>query len=234
MDSQSLSTKLYLIATAERLFAERGINAISMRKIAADAGQRNDNAVQYHFGSKQGLVDAIFEHRQVPIDARRMALIGTFDREGRGGDPYAIAEAFVRPLAEPLDGTSSGSWYLRFCVQAAYSVHREVAALTLSDLEARPGARGLAVLRERAYRMLHDTLPEPLVAQRWWHFTGFLAHALADLEARRHAGGPYELGSAELFVAGLIDSAAAVLTAPCRPSTSRLARAEAGAAVRGG
>ncbi|MEV6162156.1 helix-turn-helix domain-containing protein [Streptomyces sp. NPDC052052] len=227
-----MSTKLYLIATAERLFAEHGINAVSMRKIAADAGQRNDNAVKYHFDSKQGLVDAIFEHRQVPIDARRVALIDTFDSEGRGSDPYAIAEAFVRPLAELLDGAPSGSWYLRFCVQAAYSVHRDVPTLTLTKLEARPGGRGLAVLRERAYGMLRDTLPEPLVAQRWWHFTGFLAHALADLEARRHAGGLHELGSAELFVAGLLDSAAAVLTAPCRPSTLRQARAEAGAAVR--
>ncbi|MFH8473668.1 helix-turn-helix domain-containing protein [Streptomyces sp. NPDC018000] len=234
MDSQSATTRLYLIATAERLFAEHGINAVSMRKIAADAGQRNDNAVQYHFGSKQGLVDAIFKHRQVPIDVRRMALIDAFDREGRGDDPYAIAEAFVRPLAELLDDAPSGSWYLRFCVQAAYTVHRDVATLTLSDLESRPGALGLAVLRERACRMLRDTLPEPLVAQRWWHFTGFLAHALADLEARRHAGGLHHLGSAELFVAGLLDSAASVLTAPCRPSTSRLAKTESGAAVRGG
>ncbi|MCZ0983149.1 helix-turn-helix domain containing protein [Streptomyces diastatochromogenes] len=229
-----MSTKLNLIATAERLFAEHGINAVSLRKIATDAGQRNDNAVTYHFGSKQSLVDAIFEHRQVPIDARRRALIAAFDGEGRAGDPCAIAEAFTRPLVELLDGSPSGSWYLRFCVQAAYTVHSDVATLTLSDLETRPGTLGLAMLRERACRMLRDTLPEVLVAQRWWHFTGFIAHALADLEARRHTGGLRELGSAELFVAGLLDSATAVLTAPCRPSTSRLAKDEAGVPVRGG
>ncbi|MFF8716421.1 TetR/AcrR family transcriptional regulator [Streptomyces sp. NPDC015184] len=234
MDSQSVPTKLHLIATAERLFAEHGINAVSLRKIAADAGQRNDNAVTYHFGSKQGLVDAIFEHRQGPIDARRLALIGVFDREGRGDDPYAIAEAFARPLAELLGGPPSGSWYLRFCVQAAYTVHSDVATLTLKDLEARPGTHGLAELRERAYRVLRDFLPEPLVAQRWWHFTGFVAHTLADLEARRSTGGSRELGSTELLVAGLLDSAAAVFTAPCRPSTARLAQTEADEAVRGG
>ncbi|MEU1228837.1 helix-turn-helix domain-containing protein [Streptomyces sp. NPDC005828] len=233
MDSQSVSTKLSLIATAERLFAEHGINAVSLRKIAVDAGQRNDNAVAYHFGSKQGLVDAILEHRQAPIDARRLALIGALDREGRGDDPYAIAEAFARPLVELLGGAPSGSWYLRFCVQAAYTVHSDVATLTLNDLEARPGTHGLAVLRERAYRVLRGFLPEPLVAQRWWHFTGFVAHALADLEGRRNAGGSRELGSTELFVAGLLDSAAALLTAPCRPSTARLAQTEGGAAVRG-
>ncbi|MFJ9824686.1 helix-turn-helix domain-containing protein [Streptomyces sp. NPDC101160] len=234
MDSQSVSTKLSLIATAERLFAEHGINAVSLRKIAVDAGQRNDNAVTYHFGSKQGLVDAILEHRQVPIDARRLALIGAFDREGRGDEPYAIAEAFARPLVELLVGAPTGSWYLRFCVQAAYTAHSDVATLTLRDLEARPGTHGLAVLRERACRVLCDLLPEPLVAQRWWHFTGFVAHALADLEGRRSTGESRDLGSTELFVAGLLDSAAAVLTAPCRPSTARLAWAEAGSAVSGG
>lgn len=233
MDSQSVPTKLHLIATAERLFAEHGINGVSLRKIAADAGQRNDNAVAYHFGSKQGLVDAILAHRQVPLDARRLALIGAFDREGRGDDPYAIAEAFARPLAELLIGAPSGSWYLRFCVQAAYTVHSEVATLTLEDLESRPGTHGLAVLRERAYRVLRAFLPEPLVAQRWWHFTGFVAHALADLEARRYPGEARAPGSTELFVAALLDSAAAVLTAPCRPSTARLARTEAGAPVPG-
>ncbi|WP_406152551.1 TetR/AcrR family transcriptional regulator [Streptomyces sp. NBC_01023] len=235
MDSQSASTRLHLIATAERLFAEHGINAVSMRRIATDAGQRNDNAVQYHFGSKQGLVDAVFEHRQVPIDVRRTALIDGFDREGRGSDPYAITEAFVLPLAELLEAAPGGSWYLRFCVQAAYTLHPDVATLTLNDLEARPGTRGLARLRERAGEVLAaEDMPAPLGLQRWWHFTGFLAHSLADREARLHTGGLRELGSTELFLSGLIDTGAAVLNAPCRPSTLALAEGRAGAAVHAG
>jgi hypothetical protein len=50
------TTKERLLRTAERLFALRGIDAVSMRSICAEAGQRNNTALQYHFGDKQNLV----------------------------------------------------------------------------------------------------------------------------------------------------------------------------------
>ena len=60
-----------MVRAAERLFAERGINAVSMREVAAAAGQLNNSAVRYHFGSRDGLVDAIFRYRMSRIDERR-------------------------------------------------------------------------------------------------------------------------------------------------------------------
>ena len=221
MDSVTVSTRLQLIATAERLFAEQGINAVSVRKIAAEAGQRNSNAVRYHFGSKQDLVDAIFEHRMAPLNAHRSRLIDTFDGLGRARDPYALAEAFVLPLAALLDG-AVGSWYLRFCVQSAYTLHPDVATLTADSWEVRPSTRGLKTLRERTIGLLSD-LPPGVAVDRWGHFTGFLTHALADREARQYAGPAHVLGSTELFVAGLVDAAVAILTAPCRETTLALA-----------
>ena len=59
---------MLLIETAERLFAERGVNAVSLREIGAEAGQRNTGAVRYHFGTKEALVNAVFEHRMTPIN----------------------------------------------------------------------------------------------------------------------------------------------------------------------
>ncbi len=52
-----------MILAAERLIAERGIDAVSLREIGATAGQRNNSAAQYHFGTKEGLVAAIYEYR---------------------------------------------------------------------------------------------------------------------------------------------------------------------------
>src|ERR1051326_9079064 len=93
-------SRLAMILAAERLFAERGIAAVSLREIGAAAGQRNNSAAQYHFGSKQGLVDAVVEHRMGPINERRLALLADLDTSGRGSDLRALVEALVEPFAE--------------------------------------------------------------------------------------------------------------------------------------
>ena len=48
-----------LVAAGERLFAERGIRAVSLREINKAAGQRNSSALHYHFGSREGLLRAL-------------------------------------------------------------------------------------------------------------------------------------------------------------------------------
>jgi len=55
--------KVALILAAELLFARDGIEGASLREIAAQAGQRNHHAVQYHFGSRDTLVQAVFDYR---------------------------------------------------------------------------------------------------------------------------------------------------------------------------
>lgn len=69
------STKFALIETAERLFGLHGFDGISLREIAAEAGQRNVNAVQYHFGSKRGLINAILDFRFRQADKLRKELL---------------------------------------------------------------------------------------------------------------------------------------------------------------
>src|SRR3546814_7480665 len=60
-----------ILQAAEDCFGEHGIDAVSLRQIAIAAGQGNTAAVQYHFGSKEGLLEAIFQHRPPAIDQRR-------------------------------------------------------------------------------------------------------------------------------------------------------------------
>lgn len=55
---------------AERLVGERGIAALSLREAAGSAGARNNSAAQYHFGTEDGLIDAIFELRMGTITRR--------------------------------------------------------------------------------------------------------------------------------------------------------------------
>ncbi len=61
-------TRARLIRAGERLFAERGVHQVRLREINALAGQKNRSAVHYHFGSREGLVEAILSAHQTAMD----------------------------------------------------------------------------------------------------------------------------------------------------------------------
>ncbi len=109
-------TRRTMIDSAERLVAERGLTALSLREVAAAAGQRNHSAVQYHFGSRDKLVEAIFEARMGPIDARRNQGLVDLDDAGLGTDTLCLVDVMVRPLAEYVLVEPPG-WYGRFLAE---------------------------------------------------------------------------------------------------------------------
>ncbi len=65
------STADAVLDVAERLFAERGIDGVSLREIGKAAGSRNTGVAHYYFGDKQHLVDAIIARRSPSLHARR-------------------------------------------------------------------------------------------------------------------------------------------------------------------
>src|SRR5262249_16957212 len=93
-------SKVALLEVAEQLIAEHGVDGVSLRQIGAAAGHRNPNAVQYHFGSRDGLLQAIVEHRLPPINRRRLELLDRADAAPADQRLRLVVEAVVRPLAE--------------------------------------------------------------------------------------------------------------------------------------
>src|SRR5688572_22207197 len=85
-----------LVESAERLFAERGIEGVSLRDVSKAAGQRNNSAAQYHFDDRHGLVAAVYEHRMRRVDARRHAFLAALDEL----DVRGLVEATVIPLLD--------------------------------------------------------------------------------------------------------------------------------------
>lgn len=108
-----MQAKEKILIAAERLFAERGFG-VSLREIAVAAGQRNHSAVQYHFGDKTGLVDALYAYRMTPLDHRRRALVEDIHARNLAQDLPALVEGIVAPLAEHVVAHRGASWYLRF------------------------------------------------------------------------------------------------------------------------
>jgi AcrR family transcriptional regulator len=115
---QGLDARTKLILAAERLFGERGIDAVPLREVVAAAGQRNASALNYHIGGRDELIIAILEFRRAGVNARRMELLDQYGRDGLEIDEAAIAGAIVLPLAELMMGDPRGGNYLRFLSQA--------------------------------------------------------------------------------------------------------------------
>ena len=90
------STKEQIVLAAEALFAERGIEGVSLRQIGAAAGNGNNSAVQYHFGTKERLVQAVFEYRLPRLRERRDLLLA----ERRPDDLRAWVECEARWMFE--------------------------------------------------------------------------------------------------------------------------------------
>ncbi len=90
-------TKERILDAAEELFAEFGFAHTSMRKITSTAGV-NLAAVNYHFGSKEELIKAVFTRRLMPINAERLRRLA----EVEAGEPTleALLEAFIAPHLE--------------------------------------------------------------------------------------------------------------------------------------
>jgi AcrR family transcriptional regulator len=95
------STRERILDEAERLFAERGFDATSLRAITAAAGV-NLAAVNYHFGSKQGLLREAMRRRIEPVNAERLRRLDAAIERAGGGVPAVreIIDAFVRPAVE--------------------------------------------------------------------------------------------------------------------------------------
>jgi AcrR family transcriptional regulator len=107
-----------LLNAAERLFGERGIEAVSLREIAAAAGQKNNSAVSYHFCDKQGLVDALIADRIAKVEQRRQFLIKKV-RDLSSCEAPALFEMLWQPLLD-LDANRSAHYFIQF--QLAYQV----------------------------------------------------------------------------------------------------------------
>ena len=100
-----MNTKTRLLNTAEKLFARHGIEATSLRIITRDAGV-NLAAVNYHFQSKEALLDAVIARRLEPVNERRFALLDACEKAAGNGPlpPDEVLDALLRPVLEMLSG----------------------------------------------------------------------------------------------------------------------------------
>lgn len=112
---RDLDSRTKMIVVGEALFAREGIDAVSLRQIAAQAGQKNHHAVQYHFGTREGLVQAIFDYRMEQMDSHRLDMLETAENDRRLDDPRTIADIIFVPQLEVISELGDYSYANFLC-----------------------------------------------------------------------------------------------------------------------
>src|SRR5512144_758055 len=100
-------TRTRILDAAEELFMQHGFEGTSMRLLTARAAV-NLAAVNYHFGSKHALIEAVFRRRLDPMNAARLAALESLEAEGRPSDPERIIRAFVGESLRMIEDAKGG------------------------------------------------------------------------------------------------------------------------------
>ncbi len=211
--SRADATRAALIQTAERVFAEQGPEAGSLRDISALAGQRNTSAVIYHFGDRVGLLTAVMAWRLAQINARRVEVLAEIDAAARRHTLLGAVEALVVPAVEVV--CASGGWYARFAIRCQWSELATGVAFRV------PTATIGTQVIERMKLALSELPPSVRryrIALAEHHFMS----GLADWEWSRDRG--RRLLPADVVAAELVASTLGLLQAPYGRSVAELAQ----------
>ncbi len=223
-DSRTLRTREAIVRAAEQLFARHGIEGVSLNTITRAAKQSNRNAIQYHFGSKTGLLQAIFDKHGPVVAERRSQLVDELAASGLPSETV-IASALVIPLAEKLADSDGGEAFVHISAEL-------IASNTLGYWL--PERHSLQLTREQRIAEITAqlSLPQPVLEQRILLMNVLAYHGISD-HARVRTNPDYRglVSDTEFMVSNLIDSIAALLAAP--PSAQTLALAQRGAAASG-
>jgi AcrR family transcriptional regulator len=113
-----------IVEAAERLFADRGYHAVSLRTIMAEA-EVNVSAAHYYFRSQKNLFRAVFEERAMRINARRRERLTRCFKNGAPCSIENVLEAYVAPALE-IATEPGGAMFVRIAAQASIDPNPEV------------------------------------------------------------------------------------------------------------
>jgi AcrR family transcriptional regulator len=202
------TTQEAILVAAERLFAEHGVFAVSNRQVSEAAGQGNNAAVGYHFGTKTDLVRAIEQKHRGPIERLREQMVAEL---GASPDMRDWVACLVCPLTDHLAALGNPTWYARFAAQAMTdpAYHNIVVKDALSS-------PSLVQVIDGINRCLPE-LPVDVRVERNLMARNLLMHTCADRERAMAAGTSVPRSSWQTAGSGLIDAIVGLWLAPVTP-----------------
>jgi AcrR family transcriptional regulator len=192
-------TKTRILDAAEKLFGEKGFDATSLRDITKEADV-NLAAVNYHFQSKESLIEAVIMRGAAPVNQKRIAML-----EAAGPNPTIeqLIEAFIGPVLEQ-DFEPMAPLMAR--------------VLASPEIMKRVFKQHMDTLSRRFAECVAKAMPELSPAEVMWrlHFTaGAMAHTVTRAPVLRDLfGGVLDFKDRKLLIARLVRFAAAGFRAP--------------------
>lgn len=170
--------KLKLVEAAEKLFAEKGFDVVSVRDITQAAGG-NVAAVNYHFGSRDGLVAVVMHRYITPVNEARMARLDALERKwaGKTIPLEETLQAVVLPLVEQIRQSPLSEMLYCKLIGRIFGMHGALPP----EIEVQ-----LSVLINRLRQILGRSLPHLSHEEVVWriHFViGGLIHMLTHRES---------------------------------------------------
>jgi len=205
LNTQHFSTKERILGAAEQLFARHGFAGASLRQVTA-AANVNLAAVNYHFGSKENLINEVFRRRLDELNAHRLQAL-EHALEQPGPTLETLLDAFIRPALELSLDRSGGAAFVRVLARA-YAEHNDALRKFLSDNYGH-------VLR-KFHTAFAQLLPNLDKEELYWRLdivAGALTYAMADFGLIKRPAGVSERSHCEKASQALIRFAAAGLRA---------------------
>jgi AcrR family transcriptional regulator len=201
MAGTQFSTKDRILGAAEELFAQHGFGGTSLRQVTSRADV-NIAAVNYHFGSKENLVNEVFRRRMDVMSAERLSRLADARKE-HPGQLEPVLAAFVEPALALAQDRQGGGAFIRV-IARAYAEKNDGLRKFLSEQYGH-------VLREFG-KALAACLPELSKEELYWRLdflAGALTYAMADFGLIKRPAGVSEAAHRERAAQALIRYAAA-------------------------
>ena len=171
MSTTTHDTRERLLDTAERLFAEQGIDATSLRHITAEA-HANLASVNYHFGTKEELVRELFARRIGPINHERLDQLDACQARG-DTSLECVLRAFLGPALRLRLDANHGGEHFTCLLGRLYSEPTELKMVVIDEFK---------VVLARFNAALQSALPDLAHEELTWRFfftIGSMAHLMS-------------------------------------------------------
>lgn len=208
--SSGLTTRARLLRAAEKLFAEHGIGATSTRSILREAQQRNESALQYHFGGREQLIEALYAERGSQVNEERAVML----RETLRQEAVGLRQLCELALMPPVRIARRQPEFILFLKVIGELVFLPSAKMKESRqrLEIDTVAKVVGLIRSEL------DLPKALIERRLELIDRMATLLLAQ---RARADESFEGPDADLFFATLLDAMVEVLRGPVSRETER-------------
>lgn len=200
-------TRTRLLDAAERLFAEKGLHATPTREIVAAAGQRNESAIQYHFGGRGGLLDAIHARRLREVEQARAERLDALLAREAEPQVRAVLDCVVAPVVRQCGVDPGFRGYLAAFGELALSAGVSIGN---NPHELASLARVRMVLKPRL------KIEDEVLRERTEALTRFILMILSQWARSDRS---FEGAEFDLFLANFVDMAAALLIADVSKET---------------